>query len=83
MVSADLQSLLHQGPLQFVVAECGKPLRWIGKSACYDFWKKEAKPHIASPDGFFPEDWPDGRCYLASEWLIDDGESVIVLESHH
>jgi hypothetical protein len=78
-----LQSLLRHGPLRFAVAECGKPLHWIEKSACYQFWKDEAKPHIASPDRFSPDDWPDGRCHLASEWVTDDGETVIVLETYH
>ena len=77
------EHFLRQGTCRFVVAECGKPLRWVEKSACYEFWKNEAKLHIASADRFFPEEWPGGRCYLASEWVIDDSELVIVLEMHH
>ncbi|MGA2256802.1 MAG: hypothetical protein ABSG53_19300 [Thermoguttaceae bacterium] len=79
----DLQRLLRKGPLHFVVADCGKPLRWIEHSACYDFWKQEVKPHFAAPDAISPEDYPDGRCYLASEWTIDGSKSAIVLEMFH
>jgi len=83
LASDDLHGLLRQGPLRFVLADCGKPLRWIEHSACYDFWKEEVKPRLASPDTFSPEDYPDGHCYLASEWATDDGESAILVEAYH
>ncbi len=83
LLSDDLHGLLRRGPLRFVIADCGKPLRWIERSACYDFWKEEVEPHLASPDSFSLEDYPDGHFYLASEWATDDGESTIVLEMYH
>ena len=79
----DLRGLLHQRPLRFAVADCGKPLRWIDRSGCFDFWKREVKQHIVSSDLFFLEDYPGGYCYSASEWIVDGGEPLILLELHH
>jgi hypothetical protein len=82
LTQEDVKDRLRHGAVSFVVADCGKPLTWI-KQGSYEFWHNELKPRLAVPDQFTPEDFPDSRCYLASEWLLDDGRSVIVLEMHH
>jgi hypothetical protein len=52
---------------------------------CYDFWKSEAKPHLAEPTSRAAlSGFPDGYCYFASQW---ENESVavpiVLLEKHH
>ena len=42
----DVREFLTSGPVQFVVADVGVAPRWIPASECFDFWKREAKPHL-------------------------------------
>lgn len=72
-------------PKQFipiVVAECNKPLRWVDWSEYFTFCSQDAKRHIATPEAFSPGHFPDGYCYVASEWSSEDGRSLILLEMH-
>jgi hypothetical protein len=68
--------------IPIVVAECGKPLRWVDWSEYYTFCWRDAKPHMATPDAFSPSNFPDGYCYVASEWSVEEGGRVILLEMH-
>jgi hypothetical protein len=79
----EVRNLLRQGPLRLAVADCGKPLRWIDRSDCFEFWKEEVKPRVASSEAFFLEDYPGEYCYAASEWTVESGESLILLEMYH
>lgn len=79
----DVKGLLHQGSLQVVVADCGKALQWIEPATSFAFWKEEVKTHLAPPEAFSQQAFPDGYCYLASEWVISGGDSVILLEMYH
>lgn len=80
---ADLQQRLRRGPVRFVVADLGAPLRWLPASACFDFWKSEAKEHIADPETIRYEDFPDGYCYVASKWRLEAGQTIVLLEMYH
>ena len=81
----DINSLLRIGPVQFVVADVGTPLRWIELGDCYEFWKAEAKPHLATVGSSATlKDFPEMYCYFASLW--DSGDTVgpiVALEKHH
>lgn len=77
-----VRALLRGGPVPFVVADPGKPLRW-SRDDVFDFWKGEVQPHFAAPGaGMSLEDFPGGYCYFAAEWSGEDGQ-VIVLTRHH
>jgi hypothetical protein len=79
----DIRVLLRQESVALVVAEVGQHLRWIDAAARFAFWKTEASPHLCSGDSFTLDDYLDGYCYAASEWLLGSGARVIVLERHH
>ena len=80
----DIASLLRGGRVQFVVASVGMPPRWIPLTDCYDFWKKEALPHVAASESLASLDsFPGGYCYVASEWDGQDGAPIIACEKHH
>ena len=84
---AEVKSLLKAGPVQFVVADVGKPLRWIPDEDRFVFWKIEARDHIVE-DPHRPIDiyaYPEDYAYVASEWVADPLAStrIIVLERHH
>lgn len=81
----DIKSMLRQGTVQFVVANVGSPLDWIQPDLSTDFWRKNAKHRIVptDADGFLLDDYPDGYCYCAALWRIQNSDDVIVLETHH
>ena len=84
---AEVKALLQARPVQFVVADVGKRLRWVPPEERYVFWKADARHHIVeNPD--HPIDiyaYPEGYAYVASEWVADelDSSPIIVLERHH
>lgn len=47
LTKADIKSMLKDQPVAFVVADMGKPLRWVKLSESYIFWKSEAEMQIA------------------------------------
>src|SRR5689334_14436009 len=80
----DIRELLRKGTIRFVAANVGAPLWWVPQAECFSFWKSELQPHLADPDGEWDlDDYPRGYCYLASEWQMEDGTPVVVLECHH
>lgn len=84
LTADDIANLLRLGCVQFIVADLGASPRWIPLGECFDFWKNEAKPHLAGPE--FPaalDSFPEGYCYFASEWSTQDGVPIIVCERHH
>jgi hypothetical protein len=82
-----IADFLRQGPVTFVVVNCGQPLKWIAPEDCYRFWKDELKPHLVEPDraekGFRLEEFSGGFCFLASVWGAEKNEFVVVLETYH
>ena len=79
----DVREFLASGPVQFVVADVGVAPRWITASECFDFWKNEAKPHLASAEKAFLKEFPGGYCYLASQWEGETTALIVLLEKHH
>ncbi|WP_128926304.1 hypothetical protein [Bradyrhizobium guangxiense] len=69
----------------FVVADVGKPLRWIPSADRFDFWRVELKCRLVPPDvdRFDLDAYPGGYCYLASVWRDESSSPIIVLETHH
>ena len=82
--ASDIAELLHNGKVQFVVANVGKPLKWISADECYSFWKSEVKNHLAdTTTSNYTEDFPDEYCYFASEWESDESEPIVLLTVSH
>jgi hypothetical protein len=80
----DIANLLRVGPVNFVVADIGMPLRWIDSTDCYKFWNTEIKAHLADPDQRCAlDDFPGGYFYFASEWRGKEIFPIVVVERHH
>ena len=82
---AELRELLRLGPVQFVVANVGAPLRWVPESETFEFWKSEVRPRLADPseDGHYLDDFPDSYFYHATRWRWSGAAALVVLEMHH
>jgi len=78
----ELWALLRQGSAWLVVACVGKALRWLPERVGYEFWKSELRAHLADPGraGAAPDEFPGGYCYFASEWRLQGGDTVVLLE---
>ncbi len=81
----DIGKLLRLGPLEFVVADAGLPLRWIEVGDCHRFWKNEVKRHLAEPNQrVVLDEFPGSYCYVASQWNgPGQNATIVVLERHH
>lgn len=81
--SKEIEELLRSRLVKFVVANVGEPLNWVSNNERYDFWKNEARPHLADAERVSLDDFPDSYCYFASEWKSDDGEVIVLLSMAH
>ena len=80
-----LKDMLKKFPVEFVIANVGDTLKSVPVSKCYEFWKSEVKAHlISSPDEPFRlEDFPKEYAYLASEWVGEIKNPIVLLEKYH
>ena len=83
----DVVTLLQRGAVHFVVADVGRPLRWVAPAECFVFWKADVRTHLVD-DPSRPIDvyaYPEGYAYVASEWAADEAgfAPLVVLERHH
>jgi hypothetical protein len=80
----DIRELLRSGPVRFVVANVGSPLRWVTEGECFRFWKAEVQLRVADPaSGVRLEEFPGEYCYFAAQWVPTAGTPLVVLECHH
>jgi hypothetical protein len=80
----DITTSLRAGLVQFVVVNVGVPPCWIQISDCYEFWKQEARAHLAAPGERAQLDtFPGCYCYFASEWQTGAEPPIVVLEKQH
>jgi len=80
----EITALLRTGPIQFVVVDVGYAPHWIHLDDCYQFWKCEVKPHLATETKVPIADFPDSYCYFASQWgNLDTTAPIVVLEKSH
>lgn len=81
-----IKILLRESSVQFVFASVGSPLVWVPVEDCYQVWKEEIVNRLVAPidaeRGFRLEDYPDERCYLATEWT-GAVPPAILLETYH
>jgi hypothetical protein len=79
-----IKQMISLQPVEFVVAEIGEKLKWVGVNECYKFWKSEVEKHLVNDtDEIILDNYPEGYAYLASEWKTIDSNSIIVLEMMH
>lgn len=83
LTAANIRDLLRVGPVRFVVADIGAPLRWVPEAECFRFWKVEVRPRVAGAGGAILADSPGGYCYFASEWEPVKGLPVVLLAVAH
>ncbi|MGY8639185.1 hypothetical protein RAD15_42680 [Bradyrhizobium sp. 14AA] len=81
---AEIVQLLQDGAT-FVIADVGKPLRWILTADRFAFWKAELKCRLVASDvdSFDLAAYPGSHCYLASVWRDESSSPTIVLEMYH
>ncbi|HKQ49546.1 MAG TPA: hypothetical protein VJZ71_15850 [Phycisphaerae bacterium] len=76
----EIRDLLRAGPVRFVMADVGAPLRWVPEADCFVEWKREIQPHLAEPDQkVYLGQSQGGYAYFASQW--DDGSRPVILLS--
>ncbi len=80
----EIQNLLQNGRLQFVVVDVGFAPRWIPLNGCFDFWKRELQTRLAAPEAHISlAEFPGGYCYIALEWMGQGEIPVVVCERQH
>lgn len=85
--SEDIRELLRQGPVRFVIANVGRPLRWIPAAETFSFWKNEASAQIADASAGSGKILNKDKAfrdfvYVPSEWQSSSGP-VVLLEMYH
>jgi hypothetical protein len=80
---SDLAALLRQGPVRFVVAECGEPLHRVPPFLADAFWETEVQPRVVEAEAFDQADFPGSYCYVASEWGDGRPSPLVLLEMYH
>ncbi|MBO2009580.1 hypothetical protein [Hymenobacter negativus] len=84
LTSEDIVQLLKKSIVHFIVADVGHKLQWIDKSQCFNFWKQEAKPHIADDVAKIDlATYVDNYAYVASQWATQGEAPIITLEKFH
>jgi hypothetical protein len=88
LAGPEIAELLRSGPVRFVIADVGQPLRWVPSGTCFDFWKTKVKHNVCRPENKTPLDaYPGSYCFTASLWK-NPGEGaatepIILLEKRH
>jgi hypothetical protein len=80
----DIQEILKKYLVEFVVANVGEKLKWIGYDKSIDFWKTELKSHLAEDiNNINLDNFIDKYAYIASEWKREIEVPIILLEKYH
>lgn len=81
----DILEILNNYKLvNFVIAEVGKKLEWNIDDVPYYFWKTKVKPNLIEDiNSFHIDDFNDNYSYIASEWIGEIENPIILLEKYH
>jgi len=81
---SEIKEMIKNIQTPFVVADVGQKLIWIDKEKTFDFWKNEVEKHLVLDHNHIDiGNYPDHYAYIASEWLNEDSNAIIVLEKTH
>jgi len=83
LTDEDVRQFLTSGSVQFVVVDVGVAPCWIPASDTFDFWKNEAKPHLANAEKVSLNEFSGEYCYFASQWDGETTAPIVLLEKHH
>jgi hypothetical protein len=88
--ASDLAVSLQERPIlggaRFAIADVGHPLRWLDAGEFLDFWEREARGRIVSPEQarFRLDDYSGEYCFTVHEWHDAESEMpILVFERHH
>ena len=75
---------LSRGPVRFVVANVGQPLKWVPLDERFEFWKRNVIVHLSEDDEIHVDEFANSMAYRASEWTeLADETPIILLEVAH
>jgi len=84
LTTENIKQVLKEFPVEFVIADIGCKLQWIGLDASFDFWKTELRSHLINDrDNIDLDQFPDNYAYVASQWFGECQNMIILLEKHH
>lgn len=84
LTANDVQNILKKYPVEFVIADIGKELKWVNYDKSFKFWKTELKLHLTDNFDHINLDKSLGNyAYVASEWTGEIETPIILLEKHH
>ena len=82
VTATELKELLREGAFRFVEADIGHTLRWVPLDDCYEHWGR-VRPNIFAQGQPRLEDYPSEFFFRASEWRVQQGDRIILLEKYH
>ncbi len=80
VTATEIRRIMREKPVRFVVVRSSTDYTWIDRFECFEFWKNEVRQHLYHDDAMYCADYPDAYYYLATEWRLNTGERVVVLE---
>lgn len=85
LTKQSLREMLHRYPVEFFVADIGRPLFRVDVTKCYDFWKQEVAAHLVDdPEGAIRlAEFSGEYAYIASEWMGEIQTPIVLLEKYH
>ncbi|CAA9566848.1 MAG: hypothetical protein AVDCRST_MAG18-1555 [uncultured Thermomicrobiales bacterium] len=86
--SAEIKEALGRQNVRFALITFPQDtLDWVTPERLYETWKTELQPRVVQPHivikGFSLDDYPDGYCYVASEWKTADEQIIILFQMWH
>lgn len=78
----DVCSKISKGGVTFFIASIGSLPELLTVKSDDSYWLNTIKPHLADPEGFYLDDFPNSFAFVSSEWTTEDS-TIILLEMHH
>jgi hypothetical protein len=83
----EVENLLRDGPVQFVLAVQGLPLDWIPVARRFDVWKQTIQPRLIGPEDRqtfrvttdYLAGLAGGAGYVVSEWRRESSDVPILV----
>jgi hypothetical protein len=83
LLPVEIEEFLKLNNVEFITADVGHPINKISNEAAFKFWKESKSNIVKDFDYIRLEDYPQEYAYLASEWISEAGNRLIVLEKYH